>query len=438
MHNTIFYIIVAILIVEFVWDRFLLYLNTTKWSDKIPDELQGIYDADKYAKQQQYSKANYKFGWITAIYGLVLVLALLFFNGFAWIDQWTLSFTDNPIYRAFIFLGVLGLGSTILNIPFSIYSTFVIEEKFGFNKTTPKTFILDLVKSLVIEAILGGGILALVIWFYEVAGEYFWLYAWGLMTVFMLLITMFYTSVLQPLFNKQTPLQNGELKTAIQDFCNKVQFKLDNVYVMDGSKRSTKANAFFSGLGAKKRIVLYDTLVNDLKTEEIVAVLAHEIGHYKKKHTLWGMLSGIVQTGIMLYIFSLFVDSPALSNALGVTEPAFHIGLVAFGILYSPISGITDMLSAMLSRKNEYEADAFAATNHHPDALIGALKTISINALSNLTPHPWYVFFHYSHPPLLERVKALKKTAPPSLPKGGGTDLRFWHLPFGEAGRGFL
>ncbi|WP_075589996.1 M48 family metallopeptidase [Labilibacter marinus] len=409
MYTTVFYLIVLIIVIEFLWDRFLLYLNTTMWSDKLPSELQDVYDEEKYAKQQQYSKVNHKFGWLTTIYSLALILLMLFFNGFAWLNSWTTQVSDNSIIQAILFLGVLGLGSTVLNMPFSLYSTFVIEEKFGFNKTTPKTFVLDFIKSLLIGALLGGGILALIVWFYEAAGENFWLYAWGFMTVFMLFITMFYTSVLLPLFNKQTPLEDGELKVAIEEFSEKVNFKLDNIYIMDGSKRSTKANAFFSGLGAKKRIVLYDTLVNDLEVDEIVGVLAHEIGHYKKKHTLWGMLSGIVQTGIMLYVFSLFVDSPVLSQALGVQKPVFHIGLIAFGILYSPISGVSGLFSTLLSRKNEYEADAFAATNHNSSSLIKALKTISVNALSNLTPHPWFVFFHYSHPPLLARINALKK-----------------------------
>ncbi len=409
MYTTIFYVIVAIIVIEFIWDRFLLYLNTTRWSETIPHELEGIYDQEKYAKQQRYSKANHKFGWITGVFNLALILIMLFAGGFAIVDHWALNITDNIILRALVFFGIIGLASTILNLPFSIYSTFVIEEKFEFNKTTPKTFIGDLIKSLLLGALLGGGIMALIIWFYSIAGEYFWLYAWGLVTAFMLLMTMFYTSVLLPLFNKQTPLEDGELKSAIQEFCKTVNFKLDNVYVMDGSKRSTKANAFFSGLGAKKRIVLYDTLINDLKTDEIVGVLAHEIGHYKKKHTLWGMITGIIQTGVMLFIFSVFVDSPVLSEALGIQQPVFHIGLIAFGILYSPISGITGLLSTLLSRKNEYEADEFAAKNHNPESLISALKTISVNALSNLTPHPLYVFFHYSHPPLLERVRALKK-----------------------------
>ncbi|GAF02670.1 M48 family metallopeptidase [Saccharicrinis fermentans] len=409
MYTPIFYLIVFFIVIEFVWDRFLLYLNTTQWSDKVPAELEGIYDASKYAKQQQYSRVNYRYGWFTSVYGIVLVLAMLFFQGFSMLDRWVLNFTDHEILRAILFLGALGLGSALLNLPFSLYSTFVIEERFGFNKTTPKIFVLDLFKSMLIGAILGGGILALIMWFVQLAGDLFWLYAWGLMTCFMLLMTMFYTSVLLPLFNKQTPLEDGELKTAIQAFCEKVGFKLDNIYMMDGSKRSTKANAFFSGLGAKKRIVLYDTLVKDLEVDEIVGVLAHEIGHYKKKHTLWGMISGIMQTGIMLYVFALFVYSPELSQALGVQEPAFHIGLIAFGILYSPISGIAGLFSTLISRKNEYEADAFAAKYHNAESLIKALKTISVNALSNLTPHPWFVFFHYSHPPLLSRIKALNK-----------------------------
>ncbi len=409
MANTIFYILLLIIIIDFAWERFLLYLNTTRWSDKVPQELDGIYDAADYAKQQQYSKVNYKFGWISGVYSLIQVLLMLVFKGFAWVDAVAMGISDQPILRGLLFFGIIGLASTILNLPLSWYSTFVIEEKFGFNKTTRKTFVLDTIKSLFIGAIVGGGVMALIIWFYQLAGDNFWWYAWILVAVFMLLITMFYTSVLLPLFNKQTPLEAGELKSAIEAFSEKVGFKLDNIYVMDGSKRSTKANAFFSGLGSKKRIVLYDTLINDLSVDEIVGVLAHEIGHYKKKHTLWGIITGVFQIGVMLYIFSLFVNSQVLSAALGVSEPVFHIALIAFGILYSPISGITGMFSSVLSRKNEYEADAYAAKYHNAEALVNALKIISVKALSNLTPHPWYVFFHYSHPPLLARIKALKK-----------------------------
>ena len=229
------------------------------------------------------------------------------------------------------------------------------------------------------------------------------------MTIISLFMTMFYSNIIVPLFNKQTPLEDGELKIAIHNFANKAGFQLKNIFVIDGSKRSTKANAYFTGIGPKKRIVLYDTLINDLSTDEIVAVLAHEIGHYKKKHIITSLILGILQTGFLLFIFSLFVSSPTLSQALGVDEPKFHIGLIAFGILYSPLSTITGILMNMLSRKNEYEADAFANSFGLGEHLISGLKKLTKNNLSNLTPHPAYVFFHYSHPTLLQRIKHILK-----------------------------
>ncbi|MDA3928878.1 MAG: M48 family metallopeptidase, partial [Prolixibacteraceae bacterium] len=285
---------------------------------------------------------------------------------------------------------------------------FVIEEKFGFNKTTVKTFILDKFKGLLLSALLGGGILAIIIWIWTITGNYFWLIAWGVITFITIFITMFYSNVIVPLFNKQTPLEEGELKTAIENFSLKAGFTLKNIFVIDGSKRSTKANAYFTGIGPKKRIVLYDTLIEDLSTNEIVAVLAHEIGHYKKKHVFTSLFLGVIQTGIMLYIFGLFVSSPQLSIALGVEEPTFHIGLIAFGILYTPLSFIIGMGMNVLSRKNEYQADAFAASFGFANDLSSSLKKLSVKSLSNLTPHPLYVFFHYSHPTLLQRINKMK------------------------------
>jgi len=283
----------------------------------------------------------------------------------------------------------------------------VIEEKFGFNKATPKIFIGDKIKTWIITAIIGGGILALVIWFYQLTTEYFWIYTWIIISVFSIFFSMFYSNLIVPLFNKQTPLEEGELKSAIQDFAEKVGFQLENIYIMDGSKRSTKANAYFAGLGKKKRIVLFDTLVNEMTTEEIVAVLAHEIGHYKKKHTLSMIIISIIQMGITLFILSLLINNPLLSSALGASKPSFHLGLLAFGIIYSPVSTLLGLGINVLSRKNEYEADRFAGVNYNADALASALKKLSVKNLSNLTPHPAYVFFHYSHPPLLKRLEAL-------------------------------
>lgn len=407
MASTIFYIIIGVILFEYFLERTLDYLNQKNWSNKIPPLLEGIYDDKKYQESQQYKKVNHRFEMLTSTFSLVVILVFLFFQGFAWVDSIVYSITSNQILAALLFFGMIGIANDLISLPFSIYHTFVIEEKFGFNKTTVKTFIIDKLKGWIMTAILGGGIFALIIWIYSLSENYFWLLAWGLITLITLFMTMFYSNLIVPLFNKQTPLEDGELKEGINAFANKAGFQLKNIFVIDGSKRSTKANAYFTGIGPKKRIVLYDTLINDLTTEEIVAVLAHEIGHYKKKHILTGLFLGILQTGFLLFIFSLFVSSPALSEALGVSTPKFHIGLIAFGILYAPLSMITGILMNLLSRKNEYEADAFANSFGLGEGLINGLKKLTRKNLSNLTPHPAYVFFHYSHPTLLQRIEKI-------------------------------
>lgn len=408
MPQILFYIIIGLVVADFIFDRFLLYLNSTQWSDRLPEEVKGIYDEDKYRRQQAYEKENFRFSMISSSFGFVVLLLMFLLSGFAWVHGVALTVSANAILTALLFFGILMLASDLLNTPFSVYDTFVIEQKYGFNKTTPKTFILDKLKGWLLGAVIGGGLLALIIYIYQMTTHQFWIYAWLVISAFSIFMVLFYSNLIVPLFNKQTPLPEGELKSAIERFSAKVGFKLDNIYVIDGSKRSTKANAYFTGLGAKKRIVLYDTLINDLSTNELVAVLAHEIGHYKKKHVLWGLLLGILQTGIILYIFSLFVGNPILSAALGVAEPSFHIGLIAFGVLYSPISMITGLGMNILSRKNEYEADAFAAEHLGASDMASALKKLSVKNLSNLRPHWAYVFFHYSHPTLLQRLKALE------------------------------
>ncbi len=409
MHEILFWIIIAILVLDFLFEKYLDYLNTTTMSETLPEEVKGIYDEEKYKQQQAYQRENHRFGILSSSVSFVVTLAMFLFYGFAFINNIAWGFTGNAILAALIFFGIIMLASNIIDIPFSIYDTFKIEEKYGFNKTTSKTFVLDIFKGWLVGALIGGGLLALIIFIYGKTGDMFWIYAWILVAAFSVFMTMFYSNIIVPLFNKQTPLEEGELRDAIQQFSDKVGFKLDNIYVIDGSKRSTKANAYFTGFGAKKRIVLYDTLINDMKTEEIVAVLAHEIGHYKKKHVLQGLFISLIQTGVILFIFSLLIDSPVLSKALGVDEPNFHIGLIAFGILYSPVSFVLGIFMNILSRKNEYQADAFAAENYQPEAMASALKKLSVKNLSNLTPHPKYVFFHYSHPTLLQRLNHIKK-----------------------------
>jgi len=408
MYTILFWIFIAILVLDFLFENYLEYLNTTKWSDTIPEEVKGIYDEEKYAKQQAYSRENHRFGMWTGAFSTVITLSMFLFFGFALVNGWVWSITSNAILAALLFFGIIMFASDLIHLPFSVYDTFVIEEKYGFNKTTPKIFVLDKIKGWLVGGLIGGGILALVIFIYQKTGDMFWIYAWIVISAFSIFMAMFYSNLIVPLFNKQTPLEEGELRDAISAFSQKVGFKLDNIFVIDGSKRSTKANAYFTGLGAKKRIVLYDTLIKDMTTEEIVAVLAHEIGHNKKKHVIQGLLIGLVQTALVLFIFGLFIGNPALSKALGVETPNFHIGLVAFGVLYSPISFFTGIFMNILSRKNEYQADRFAAENYKPEALASALKKLSVNNLSNLTPHNLYVFFNYSHPTLLQRLAHLK------------------------------
>ncbi|WP_346860230.1 M48 family metallopeptidase [uncultured Draconibacterium sp.] len=409
MHEILFWIIIGILVLDFLFEKYLDYLNTTRWSTVIPDEVKGIYDEEKYKKQQAYQKENHRFGILTSSFSVLVTLAMFALYGFALVDGWAWSITGNAILAALIFFGILLFASDVINTPFAVYDTFKIEEKYGFNKTTPKLFILDKIKGWLIGALIGGGLLALIIFIYQKTGNMFWLYAWIVVSVFSVFMAMFYSNLIVPLFNKQTPLEEGELRDAISEFAKKVGFKLDTIFVIDGSKRSTKANAYFTGLGAKKRIVLYDTLINDLNTSELVAVLAHEIGHNKKKHVVQSLLIGLVQTGVVLFIFGLLINNPDLSKALGVDSPNFHIGLVAFGVLYSPVSFFLGIFMNILSRKNEYQADRFAAENYQPEALASALKKLSVNNLSNLTPHPTYVFFHYSHPTLLQRLAYLKQ-----------------------------
>ncbi len=403
----LFNLIIAILVINFLIDKILDYINSTQFDAAIPKELNDIYKPEEYQKSQSYKKENFKFSSIISIVSFILTLAFFFFKGFAYMDTFARNMSDHHIVITLIFFGVIMLGSDIITTPLSYYKTFVIEEKYGFNKTSKKLFFIDKIKGWLLTIILGGGILALIVWFYQETGKNFWIYTWIFMAIFSIFMTLFYSSLIVPLFNKQTPLEDGELKTELDKFAKKVGFNLDKIFVIDGSKRSTKANAYFTGFGNKKRIVLYDTLINDLETDEIVAVLAHEVGHYKKKHVVFNMIASILLTGLTLFILSFFIDSKLLANALSVQEPSFHIGLIAFGVLYTPISVLTGLIMNLFSRKFEYQADDYAKHYFGAKPLISSLKKLSKNSLSNLTPHKAYVFMHYSHPTLLQRVQNL-------------------------------
>ncbi len=410
MTQFIYITIIAITAIDFVFEKFLDYLNDKAKSPDMPPEAEGIYDAERYSKWLAYDKANGRVGVISSSISILLSLAMLIFGGFGWLDIQLREITEQPVLLALLYFAVIGFASSLISLPFSLYSTFVIEEKFGFNKTTIKTFILDMFKGAALAIIIGGPLGGLIVWLFYELGDVFWIVAWIIMTAFSVFMTMFAATLIMPIFNKFTPLEEGELRTAIETYCEKAGFKLNRLFVMDGSKRSAKSNAFFSGLGPKKTIALYDTLIEQQSTEEIVAVLAHEIGHYKKQHTRQSLVLSILQTGAMLFLLGVFLRRPEFSLALGANEMSFHVGIIAFGIIFSPISTLIGIGMNILSRKNEFEADAYARDTFAGEPLASALKKLTAENLGNLKPHPAYVFVHYSHPPVLKRLERLVKS----------------------------
>ena len=409
-YNTIFYFILFFVIVEYLVQQSLSMLNRRAASPSLPLELVGLYDKEKYAEQQRYFAENNRFGSIMNTATILAILILLFTGLLGWLDEWTREITsDSLLWSTLLFFGILFLANELFSLPFEVYDTFVIEGRFGFNKTTPKTFIADQLKSLFVSLILGGVLLTIIVLLYGWLGHGFWVVACGVVVVFMLLLNMFYSQWIVPLFNKQTPLGEGVLRTEIENFAKRSGFCLDNIFVIDGSRRSTKANAYFSGLGSRKRVVLYDTLIDELTTEEIVAVLAHEIGHYKHRHTLQMLIVSVLNVILMFYLFSWTLDNIQFAEALGGNRSSFALSLVSFSLLYTPIGLVIGVLINVLSRKNEYQADNFAGQFGLSEALVSGLKKITVKALSNLTPHPLYVKVYYSHPTLLQRIAKLYK-----------------------------
>ena len=411
-----FFIIISLVIFNYLFSNLLDYINHRNWKDEIPNELKDFYDKEKYKKAKNYALSKNKISLFSSSLSFLLVISLIVFNGYGTIDQFVSSilskfFDSHQIISNFIQSGVffliLFILNSIISIPFSYYNTFVIEEKFGFNKTTKLTFFIDIIKSTLLSFFIGGILLFLALYLYENLNDGFWLWLWIGLSLLMILINMFYADLIVPIFNKLTPLDDGELRNKIEKYSKDVGYLLKNIYVIDGSKRSTKANAFFSGLGPRKTIALYDTLIEKHTENELVAVLAHEVGHFKKKHIFSGLIMSIIQIGIMSFFFELCLKLPEISIALGGLESSFHLGLVGFSIIFSPISILSGIIMNYNSRKNEFEADAYAKETFNGEDLSLALKKLSVDSLSNIYPHPLYVFFHYSHPPLIQRLRAL-------------------------------
>ncbi len=404
----IFYGIIGLILFNFIFDLVLSSLNVNHFKVRLPEELDDIYDPKTYQKSQDYKQQKFKFSLVTSSFSTLLILAVLFTGGFSYLHYHLTTLVNPGLLVSLCFFGVLFVLNFLMNLPFEIYGTFVIESKFGFNTTTLKTFVLDQLKSILLSIIIGGSLLTAFYYLWQTFGVQFWWYASILVGFIMIFINLFYTKFILPLFNQLSPLPKGDLRTSIEAYAQRVNFNLERIFVIDGSKRSKKANAFFSGFGAQKQVTLYDTLITDLSTTEVVAVLAHEVGHYKHKHIIYNLLLSLLSITLSLYLLALFLSQPEVSQALGVQEISFHIGLIAFAFIYSPVSFVLGLLTNVISRKFEYQADAYARVTYNAQDLIQALKKLSRNSLSNLTPHPWYVYFNYSHPTLLQRFRNLK------------------------------
>ena len=402
-------IILAALVAEYVLNVVSDVLTLRNQPNVVPDEFADTFDEDEYDKALDYNRTRTRFGLVSSAFGLTLLLGFWFLGGFEWLDTIVRGWGFGPILTGLLYIGLLVLGRGALSLPFSIYSTFVIEERFGFNETTPKTFVLDLLKSLALGVALGGPILAAILWFFESTGPYGWVYAWIAVTAVMLLLQFFAPRYLMPLFNDFEPLEDGDLRAAILDYADQVDFPVNEIYVMDGSRRSNKANAFFTGFGANRRIVLFDTLVEELDNDELLSVVAHEMGHYKLHHIPQRIAISVVQTGVLFLLLSVFLQVDALFSAFYVDQPAVYTGLLFFGLLYSPVDLLLSIPLNAWSRRHEFQADRYAVnTTLRDESLVGGLKRLAETNLSTLAPHPLTVALDYSHPPLLDRIDAIR------------------------------
>ncbi len=408
-------IILTTVLVSYVLNLVADMLNLRALKHEVPGELDGLYDQEAYRSSQIYTRVQTRFGWLSSTWMLAVMLGFWFAGGFQFLDAFVRSWSLGPIVSGLIYIGILVLGQALLSLPFQLYSTFRIEARFGFNQTSLATFWIDRLKGLGLAIVLGGPLLAGVLAFIMYAGPYAWLYCWGAITLFSLGLQMIAPTWIMPLFNTFTPLSPGELRDAILAYAQTVKFSIDDVYVIDGSKRSTRSNAFFTGFGRHKRIALFDTLVDAHTVPELLSVVAHEVGHYKLRHIVKNMVLGVVHTGVMLYLLSIFLHHPELFDAFYVVEPSVHAGLVFFGMLYAPVELLLSIGMQIVSRQHEYDADRYSVeTAGNPAAMAGALKKLALHNLTNLTPHPFYVFLHYSHPPIWQRLQAIERLAMPS------------------------
>ena len=410
MENLYYLIIITAIIVEYLLSSVSSFLDIKNITPIIPQDFKKAYDEKKYVQSQEYLKARTRFGLFSSTFSLCLILIVIHSDIFGVLDQYVRIQTENYILQGLMFVGLIYIFQDIISLPFSLYNTFVIEQKFGFNKTTLGLFIIDKIKGYAIFIVLGSVVITPLLYFFHLYSEIGWLIAWIILTVFMIGIQPLFVHVIAPMFNKFIPLEEGELREEIEKYTGKVDFPLARIDIMDGSKRSAHSNAYFTGFGKSRRIAIFDTLVEKHSTKEIVSVVAHEVGHYKLKHILQGTIIGIIETGIMLFAFNLIMNDISLFHVFGANQLSVHAGIVFFSMLYAPVSMLTSIITTAISRKNEFDADKYSLdTTNDGQALISMLIGLSANNLSHLTPHPMKVFLSYSHPPVTDRIKAVNQ-----------------------------
>ena len=408
MEQTFYYIVIGALIVEYLLSTISAILNVNSITEELPSQFIDVYDREKYARSQAYLKAKTRFGLLSSTCGLFVILVVIHLGLFGYLDGFVREQTSNPILAGLLFFAIIFIINDLITIPFSLYSTFVIEQKFEFNRTTPRTYLVDKLKGYLVTALLGGIVLGTILFFFDYYGPSGWWIAWLAIALFMVAIQPLFVHIIAPMFNKFTPLEKGGLRSAIEAYAEKVKFPLTRIDVMDGSRRSSNSNAYFSGFGKSKRVALFDTLLTQHNTEEIVSVVAHEVGHYKKKHIILGTILSVLETGVMLFVFRFIMSDSDLFLVFGVEQVSVYAGVIFFSLLYAPVNLITSLFTCALSRYNEYQADRYAFdTTGNKEALISMLKGLAANNLSHLTPHPMTVFLSYSHPPVTRRIEAI-------------------------------
>jgi len=411
MHTFTFLFIIMVVVTTGIqlWLSLRQAKHVTVHRPSVPDEFRDKITLEEHQKAADYTVAKGKFGRMQLLLGTVILFLWTLGGGLEWVDSLWRGAEWGALVTGVAVLISFSLISSLVDLPISLYNTFILEEKFGFNKTTLKVFFVDMLKGAALSLIIGIPLILLVLWLMETAGDLWWLYAWAALTAFSILMMWAYPKFIAPIFNKFAPLEEGEVLDRLTSLLKRTGFNSDGVFIMDGSKRSSHGNAYFTGFGKTKRIVFFDTLLKDLTPTQVEAVLAHELGHFKRKHVLKGMVLSISMTFMGFAILAWLMKQEWFYTALNVSTPSTYMALLLFMLVSPPFTFFIGPLMARWSRKHEFEADEFAAQQSNAGELISALVSLYKKNAGTLTPDPMYSAFYDSHPPASIRIAHLKQ-----------------------------